>query len=104
MGARLEDATATKPNDKEMIDKLVVDKMGSFEAINSKVRSEIGDALKTAQEKTDRKFAGLRADLSLPLSTFQRRSAVQEKQREAIAPSDDPEIHPQILGTRPISL
>lgn len=46
-----------------MIDDLVVSKMGSLRNINHKLRSEIEGAVKTAQENTEVKFAGLRARL-----------------------------------------
>lgn len=60
---RLEDASASRIEDKEMIDGLVIAKMGSFAQIDSKLCLEIQKAVTAAHHETDKKFCGIRNEL-----------------------------------------
>ncbi|CAE8634016.1 unnamed protein product [Polarella glacialis] len=56
---RLEDASASSQSDKEMIDALVIDQLGSFANFDSKLRKEIIEAMDAAKLAYEREFQAL---------------------------------------------
>jgi len=64
-GLALEDANASSREDKDMIDALVVAELGSFNAINSKLRDHIIMALTTCQYAALREFKRVSSSLDV---------------------------------------
>lgn len=61
---RLEDAQATMPEDKRLIDAAVQQQLGGFEPANARLRAHIGEALHVAKAASDFKFTSIFGALS----------------------------------------
>lgn len=59
----LENATATSQEDKDMINRLVLEEMGSYDKINHILRDNLAEALRRCQEEVDLNFETLFKDL-----------------------------------------
>ncbi|CAE7250721.1 unnamed protein product [Symbiodinium sp. CCMP2592] len=62
-GLSLQSATATSQDDKDMINKLVLEEMGSFHRIDRILRGHLADALKKCQGMVDEQFDNLFTEL-----------------------------------------
>jgi len=58
-GLSLEHATATSQEDKDMINRLVLEEMGSYDRINQILRDNLAEALRKCQEEVDGNFESL---------------------------------------------
>mmetsp|Transcript_116696 Transcript_116696/g.250791 ORF Transcript_116696/g.250791 Transcript_116696/m.250791 type:complete len:114 (+) Transcript_116696:1-342(+) len=90
---RLEDARASAASDKQMIDDLVLADMGSFDAINAKLRSRINNALGACQEATVREFQNLQMELE--------GSPCAHEAEELPAASPEPQLPGEVPGQLP---
>eukprot|EP00929_Paragymnodinium_shiwhaense_P036595 TRINITY_DN1958_c0_g2_i1.p1 TRINITY_DN1958_c0_g2~~TRINITY_DN1958_c0_g2_i1.p1 ORF type:complete len:1271 (+),score=227.82 TRINITY_DN1958_c0_g2_i1:107-3919(+) len=77
----LEAAQATMPRDKEMIDKLVLEQLGSFSEMHSFVRAELLRVLQAANKTVDMQFGRLFSALAL----LQRPEEVGQKAAQECA-------------------
>lgn len=86
---RLEEATASRREDKQMIDALVIKKMGSFANINRVLKSAIERAMKAAAENTQAKFEGMRSKLK---EQIEESNLGDEADEPALAPPQAPPL------------